>query len=158
MKITLLPVVAAAALACTSIPRASADEVVSTGLIQSVSDKREQLTLHSEQSHSDLLVYGLDKANIFTADGKALTTADLQPGQRVTLEYAMRGQRWYVSKVILSEPRPAARVGAEATERIRESTEGDARTPSAPAGITPQEAPFPSQRKLPQGAVHRMGS
>ena len=124
----------------------SAQELVSTGTIKEVVPKTGIVTLHSDQTTHDISFYGLERANIFTGDGKVLAVRDLQPGQRATLEYAVRGKRWYISKVILSEPRPApgasAVVGNEAKERIRESTEGDTRTPSA----TP-DAPPGSRRR-----------
>jgi len=117
---------------------------VSTGMLESVNPKQDVVTMRSDQTHHDLVFYGLNRANIFTADGHDLSVRDLEEGQRVTIQYAVRNRRWYVSKVILSEPRPVSRSRALTEEdraRIREQTEGDTRTPSAPTTEPPPPQP-----------------
>jgi hypothetical protein len=54
----------------------------------------------------------MERANIFSADGKPALTTDLQPGMQVTVQYAERGNRWYISKVMVAEPRNNTVVGA----------------------------------------------
>ncbi len=106
--------------------------------------------MRSDQTARDMSFNGLDHANIFTADGKALTIGDLSPGQRVTLEYAVRDKHWYISKVILSEPRPGADsvvANPASRDRMREASEGEARTPSAPLEADGQ-APMPVEKKV----------
>ena len=133
MKILRVPMLfAVASLGMISLLKA---QEVSTGMLESVNPKQDVVTMRSDQTHHDLVFYGLNRANIFTADGRDLNIRDLEEGQRVTIQYAVRNRRWYVSKVILSEPRPVSRSRAldgKARDRIREETEGDTRTPSAP--------------------------
>ena len=112
-----------------------AQEPVSTGLIRKVTPKTGTLIVRSEQTNTDLTFYNADRANIFRADGKALTTADLEEGQRVTVKYGIRQNRWFVREIILSEPRPgkdSVVTNPRGIERIRQGTEGETRTPDAP--------------------------
>jgi hypothetical protein len=149
MKTSFFAALAATAL---SLSCAVAQVPVSTGIVEGITPKDGALTILSDQTHGNLSFYGLEKAPIFTADGKVLQLSDLLPGQRVTLEYAARDNRSYVSKVILSEPRPEAPKGAlspAAKERIRQAAEGQTRTPSAP----PVSAPVPPTRVTGTGAV-----
>jgi hypothetical protein len=148
MKTFFLNTLAIAGLSVISISLSSAQETVSTGMVESVSPKEGTLTMLSDQTHGDLTLHGLERANIFTADGKALQIVDLAQGQRVTIAYAVHDKQWFISKVILSEPRPAV-TNRNTTEkdvtRIREATEGTTRTPSADGkpDVAPQPATAP---------------
>jgi hypothetical protein len=149
MKTSFFAALAATAL---SLSCALAQQPVSTGIVEGITPKDGALTILSDQTHENLSFYGLEKATIFTADGKPLLLGDLLPGQRVTLEYAVRDNRSYVNNVILSEPRPEAprdALSPAARERIRHETEGQTRTPSAP----PTAAPVPPTRVTGTGAV-----
>jgi hypothetical protein len=130
MKTSLLT--AAIALCASAL---FAQEPVSTGFIRQVVPRTGVLVIRSDQNHQDMTFFNADRATIFRADGKALTTADLQPGQRVTVKYGERNKKWYITQIILSEPRPGSDsvvANPAGRERIREATEGEARTPDAP--------------------------
>jgi len=112
MKLRLLAPLLALGFTCLGCPDAKAQEPVSTGIIQGTVPKAGTLTLRSDQTTRPITFYGMDRANIFTADGKAATMADLQPGLQVTIQYAVQGDRWYISKVVLPEQRNTLPAGA----------------------------------------------
>ncbi len=104
--------VAAAVLWLGSITATQAQELVSTGLVQGLAPRAGILTLRSDQTSRPITFYGIDRATIFTADGQPALIGDLQPGMQATVQYAMRGKRWYISKIILAAQRPSVVVGA----------------------------------------------
>jgi hypothetical protein len=112
MKTHSFASVLAAAVLAVGTPALVAQEPVSTGTIQGVVPKAGTLTLRSDQTTRPITFYGMDRANIFTADGKPALVGDLQPGMKVTIQYAIKGERWYISKVLLPEQRPAVVTGA----------------------------------------------
>ena len=131
---------AAAALWLGSAVVSQAQEPVSTGIVQGLVPKAGTLTLRSDQTSRPITFYGMDRANIYAADGRPAVVADLQPGMQVTVQYAVRGNRWYISKVLLSEQRPApiasAPVNAEPALRSRAATDRDITTqPGSRAAI-----------------------
>lgn len=108
---TLVPFFAAAALLLGTLP-SGAQETVSTGTIQGVVPQVGTLTIRSDQTTRPLTFWGMDRANIFTADGQPAVVGDLVPGMRVTVQYAVQGKRWLISKVILDAQRPPVVAGA----------------------------------------------
>jgi hypothetical protein len=112
MKTRSLASFLAAAVLAVGTPALLAQEPVSTGIIQGVVPKAGTLTIRSDQTTRPITFYGMDRANIFTADGKPALIGDLQPGIKVTVQYAIKGERWYISKVLLPEQRPVAVTGA----------------------------------------------
>lgn len=79
---------------------------VSTGVIAGYQPKEGTLTVRSDQTQGLITFFGVDKANIFTADGKISNIADLPLGSKVTVEFSERDKKWFVSKVILPADRP----------------------------------------------------
>jgi hypothetical protein len=79
---------------------------VSTGVIQGFQPKEGTLTIRSDQTQGLITFFGVDKSNIFTADGKISTLADLPLGSRVTVQFTERDKQWFVSKVILPPANP----------------------------------------------------
>lgn len=104
-------VVALVTLACGGISTVQAQEPVSTGIVHGMVEKAGVLTLRSDQNQRLLTFHGMDKANVFTADGQPAKMADMQVGQRVTVQYATRDGKWYISKVILPAPAAAPAAG-----------------------------------------------
>ncbi|MHA3771910.1 hypothetical protein ACXR0O_10280 [Verrucomicrobiota bacterium sgz303538] len=104
---SLTSLLAAAALWLGSAVISQAQEPVSTGTIQGLVPWAGTLTLRSDQTHGPMTFWGIDRANIFSADGQPAGIGDLQPGMNVTVQYAVRGRKWYISKVMLSEQRSA---------------------------------------------------
>jgi len=95
--------VALAAFVLTSAPALSlAQAPVSTGIIESIDPKAGEMTMQSDQSKRAVTFYGLNTTNIFHVDGRAAPSTDLEPGKHVTIEYAERNGRWYISKVMLN--------------------------------------------------------
>jgi hypothetical protein len=80
---------------------------VSTGIIQGYQPKAGTLTIRSDQTQGLITFFGVDKANIFTADGKVATIAELPLGSKVTVEFTEKDKQWFVSKVILPASAPA---------------------------------------------------
>lgn len=64
------------------------------------------MTIRSDQTQGLITFFGVDKSNIFTADGKISTIADLPLGSRVTVQFTERDKQWFVSKVILPAANP----------------------------------------------------
>jgi hypothetical protein len=103
--------VAALLLAGASLTLA---QQVSTGVIQGYQPKEGTLTVRSDQTQGLITFFGVDKSNIFTADGKIATIAELPLGSRVTVQFTERDKQWFVSKVILpAENPPGARRPAQ---------------------------------------------
>lgn len=96
---------AAAVLWLGSITVSHGQEPVSTGIVQGLVPAAGTLTIRSDQTSSALTFYGMERANIFTSDGALASIDSVQPGMPVTVQYAVRGNRWYISKVILPEER-----------------------------------------------------
>ncbi len=91
------------------------------------------LTMRSDQNQRLITFYGMEKANAFTADGQPAKMADMQVGQRITVQYATRGDKWYISKVILpAMTAPAAGgstpVNVDPATRSRAANDGDITT------------------------------
>jgi hypothetical protein len=95
--------VAALLLAGASLTLA---QQVSTGVIQGYQPKEGTLTVRSDQTQGLITFFGVDKSNIFTADGKIATIAELPLGSRVTVQFTERDKQWFVSKVILPAENP----------------------------------------------------
>jgi hypothetical protein len=102
MKTSIIASLSAAALWLTGAPETTAQEPVSTGIVQGVAPKTGTLTIRSTQTARPITFYGMEKANIFSVDGSPALITDLEPGMPVTVQYAVRGDRWFISKVILS--------------------------------------------------------
>lgn len=84
---------------------------VSTGVIAGYQPKEGTITIRSDQTQGLITFFGVNKANIFTADGKISNIADLPLGSKVTVEFTERERRWFVSKVILpAEAPPGAKL------------------------------------------------
>jgi Cu/Ag efflux protein CusF len=112
MKTRLFSTFAAAvALVCSGISTVQAQEPVSTGIIHGLVEKAGVLTLRSDQNQRLLTFHGMDQANVFTADGQPAKMADMKVGDRVTVQYATRNGKWYISKVILPAPTAAPAAG-----------------------------------------------
>ena len=101
---------AAAVVWLGSITVSHGQEPVSTGIVQGLAPSVGALTIRSDQTSSSLTFYGLERANIFTSDGALANVGSIQPGMPVTVQYAVRRNRWYISKVILPETVPAAAI------------------------------------------------
>jgi hypothetical protein len=114
MKTRFLSTVALAAVLLSAHPAAFAQEPVSTGIVTNVLAKDGVLTIRSDQNGQPLTFHGMDRANIFSADGQPALIGDLQTGMKVTVQYGVRGQRWYISKVVLPEMRGNAGAAAAA--------------------------------------------
>src|SRR4051794_7366691 len=80
---------------------AYAQEPVSTGIIAGMQPKEGTLTIRSDQTNGLVTFFGADKANIFTSDGQPFLLQNLKVGSKVTIQYATRGKKWYISKMIL---------------------------------------------------------
>ena len=93
---------AALALGLYMAPTAQAQEPVSTGVVQEVVAATGVLTIRSDQTQRAITFYGLNTANIFTVQGAPAQLSDLQTGTPVTVQYAIRDNRWFVSKVMFS--------------------------------------------------------
>jgi formylmethanofuran dehydrogenase subunit E-like metal-binding protein len=87
----------------------TAQEPVSTGIIQGIQPKEGTLTLRSDQTQNLTTFFGVDKANIQTTDGQVMTIDSLQLGTRVTVQYTQRGKQWFISKVILPPAAPLSK-------------------------------------------------
>src|SRR3954466_12827244 len=74
---------------------------VSTGIIQGYQPQAGTLTIRSDQTQGMITFFGVNKSNIFTADGVVATIAELPLGSRVTVQFTERDKQWFVSKVIL---------------------------------------------------------
>ena len=159
MKLTkLFSAFAAAAVLFAAVPETQAQEPVSTGIIQGMVPKAGTLILRSDQTTRPITFYGMDRANIFTADGKAATVADLQPGMKATIQYAVRENRWYISKIILAEQRGNAVVGApinaDPALRTKAATDGDITTqPGAKAAVDNDITTQPANRAATDGDI-----
>lgn len=98
-----LLIVAALLIGSTSFSFA---QLSSTGIIEGYQPQAGTLTIRSDQTQGMITFFGVDKANIFTADGKAVTIAELPLGSKVTVQFTEREKKWYVSKVILPAANP----------------------------------------------------
>lgn len=122
MKALLLSLTAACALLGFGQVTASAQEIVTTGVVQKVGDDG-SLVVHSDQTQGPVTFYGVQNTNIFTVDGSPALLGDLQMGTKVTVQYAVRGGKWYVSKIMFmgagpavpASPAPAASAGRVGT-------------------------------------------
>jgi len=123
---------AAALVWLGSITVSHAQEPVSTGTVLGLAPAAGTLTIRSDQTSSALTFYGMERANIFTSDGGVAVIDNVQPGMRVTVQYAVRGNRWYISKVILPEDRPPVVLNVPAAVfpalRSRAANDGDITT------------------------------
>jgi len=90
-----------AALATLLVGNVVGQELVSTGIIAGLQPKEGTLTIRSDQTNGIVTFFGADKANIFTSDGQPYLLQNLKPGVKVTIQYAARGEKWYISKMIL---------------------------------------------------------
>ena len=112
MKTLLRSLLFAALLLLGAAPSLFA-QAVSTGIIAGFQPKEGTLTIRSDQTKTLMTFFGLEKANIYTADGKVVLLKDLPLGSQVTVEYAERGDKhWYIAKVILPAEVPPGRPGA----------------------------------------------
>jgi hypothetical protein len=99
----------ALAAACAFGLSAQAQTPVSTGVVQAVAQEEGTLTLRANQPLAAPLVFhGMNKAKIETVDGKVANLGALTPGLSVTVHYAQRDNRWYVSRVVIPDPTVAA--------------------------------------------------
>ncbi|RYD74620.1 MAG: hypothetical protein EOP84_19600, partial [Verrucomicrobiaceae bacterium] len=121
---SLSSLVAAAVLGLGSITVSQAQEPVSTGTIQGLVPRAGTLTLRSDQTSRPITFYGIDRATIFTEDGQPALIGDLEAGMKATIQYAVRGNRWYISKIIL----PGARAPI---------SQADAAVAGAPINLDP---------------------
>jgi len=86
----------------------SADVVVA-GRITTFIKETGTLTLVPEsRAVTPMTFVNMDKAIVFLSTGERGTNADLQPGRGATIHHTVAGNRLIVSKVVLSEPPPAA--------------------------------------------------
>jgi len=105
MKTLSLRVALAASLLTFAPAALLAQAPVSTGIIVSVDPKAGEMTMQSDQLKKAVTFYGLNSVNIFHVDGQVAPMTDLEPGRHVTIEYAERQGRWYISKVMLNPKR-----------------------------------------------------
>lgn len=104
---------AAAALTAWAQP-APAQELVSTGTIHEIKPETGALVMRSDQTKGLVVFEGANRSNIFRTDGVAARLEELSPGAKVTVKYAMRGNQWYISSVMLgpdSAPAPTPQRG-----------------------------------------------
>lgn len=128
MKTLLIASLSAAALWLNGAPQAVAQEPVSTGVVQGVAPKTGVLTIRSNQTQRPVTFYGIDKATITAGQRPALIT-DIQPGMLVTVQYAIRGDKWYISKLLLPENTVSSL--APATVTVPVAVDPALRTPAA---------------------------
>ena len=122
---------AAAVVGLGTITVSQAQEPVSTGTIQGFVPRAGTLTLRSDQTSRPITFYGVDRANIFTEDGQPAVIGDLQTGMKATVQYAVRGKRWYISKIILPGQRAVADQGQAAATGAPLYLDPALRTPAA---------------------------
>lgn len=103
MKIRFLPVLFSLATAAVL----QAQEPVTTGVLDAVSQEAGTLRLRADQTaQKPILFYGMNAANITTVSGKLATLADLRPGTQLTIFYVQRGDRWFISRVLIPDAEP----------------------------------------------------
>lgn len=100
MKTCLLASLSAAALWLTGVPQAAA-QTVSTGIVQGVAPTIGAMTIRSNETARPITFYEMERATIFSEDGNPAVLSDLEPGMEITVQYAVRRNRWYISKVII---------------------------------------------------------
>lgn len=136
MKTLLIATLSATALWLSGSPQAVAQEPVSTGIVQGVAPTTGVLTIRSAETQRPITFYGMDKATI-TAGDKAAVINDIQPGMQVTVKYAVRGDKWYISKVLLPASTSTSLTPAAAAAPV--AVDPALRTPAARDGdITTQ--------------------
>ena len=84
---------------------------VTTGTVVSVAKEGGTIIVNSTQTGKPITLYGLEKASVMNSTGTALTIADVKPGALVSVHYQPRGDRWFVSRIVVPET-PAATVPA----------------------------------------------
>lgn len=148
---------AAAVLWLGSMTVSHGQEPVSTGIVQGTVPAAGTLTIRSDQTTTPLTFWGMERANIFTADGQLATVGDIEPGMPVTVQYAVRGKRWYISKVILPEQRANVVIGApiniDPALRTRAANDNDPTTnPGSAAAIDNDITTVPASNSNGSGA------
>ncbi len=134
MKTLVLASLSVAALVLTGGPSAFAQDPVSTGIVQGVATKTGALTIRSNETSRPITFYGMEKASIARESGTPAALADVQPGMQVTVRYAVRGDRWYINKVLLPDA-----TSAPALATIPAGSDPALRSPAARDGdITTQ--------------------
>lgn len=97
-----------AALLSISLAHAQtgAGGAITTGTVTAVAKEKGSLTVLSEQTQRPINYTGMDKAVVLFASGKVATLADVTVGQTVTIEYAMRGRKPVVAKLLIPDSKP----------------------------------------------------
>ena len=93
---------------------------VTTGTVSAVVKETGALTVLSEQTQKPIKYTGMDNAVVQFGSGRVATLADVVVGQVVTIEYAMRGKKAVVARLLLPDPKPVV-------------------VPGNPAQLTPSE-------------------
>jgi hypothetical protein len=88
-------------------PRLMAQGPVTTGTVVSVTKEAGTIIVNSTQTGKPITMYGLEKAAVMNPTGTALTLADVKPGALVSVHYQPRGDRWFVSRIVVPEKAPA---------------------------------------------------
>lgn len=85
---------------------------ITTGIVTAVAKETGSLTVLSEQTQRPINYTGMDKAVVVFASGKFATLADVTVGQTVTIEYAMRGRKPVVAKLLIPDPKPVVQANS----------------------------------------------
>jgi hypothetical protein len=108
-----LPLAFSLLFAALTVPL-TAQEPVTTGIVQSVDAQTGAMTVLSDQTKKPITFLGTNRAMLVRTRGEPPQFADLKAGMQVTVQYAVRNDQWYVEKVFF----------------------GDADIASAPSGIS----------------------
>src|SRR5688500_10695430 len=119
---------------------------VTTGTVVSVAKEGGTMIVNSTQTGKPITLYGLEKASVMNSTGTALTIADVKPGTLVSIHYQPRGDRWFVSRIVVPETPPVTVPAA--TPPLTTSQAAALRSQAAPDGdITTQ----PGTKARPDG-------
>jgi hypothetical protein len=107
------PLLFAAVLTLCTFSTSLAADVVVAGQITSFSKESGTLTLLPEdRANTPMVFVNMDKAPVVFATGGIGTLHDLQPGRGATIHHTVAGNRFIVSRIVLSAPTPAPVVPA----------------------------------------------
>ncbi len=116
-----LAILAAAAVSFSAQAQttSSPSEPVSTGKVIATNAQTGVMTMMSAQTRAPLSFYGMNEAKIETNSGKIVGLAEIRPDMAVTVHYAERQGKWYVSRIAIPDATPAPAIPAVTVDQRR---------------------------------------
>ena len=112
------------------------------------------MIVNSTQTGKPITFYGLEKSAVMNRTGTALTLADVKAGALISVHYQPRGDRWFVSRIVVPEPppvvpsaAPSLTVSEAAAVRSKAANDGDITTkPGTKARIDADRTTQPGKK------------